>query len=63
LDGWDRVAPPGNQAATEKTNINLYHSENPVYSPKVGRFVLAWRKAHSVDLKIGEDFKPVRGDV
>jgi hypothetical protein len=21
------VAPPGNQAATEKTNINLYHSE------------------------------------
>jgi hypothetical protein len=25
------------QAATEKTNINLYHSENPVYSPKVGR--------------------------
>jgi hypothetical protein len=31
------VAPPGNQAATEKTNINLYHSENPVYSPKVGR--------------------------
>jgi len=26
------VAPPGNQAATEKTNINLYHSENPVYS-------------------------------
>jgi mRNA interferase RelE/StbE len=24
------VAPPGNQAATEKTNINLYHSENPV---------------------------------
>jgi hypothetical protein len=30
------VAPPGNQAATEKTNINLYHPENPVYSPKVG---------------------------
>jgi hypothetical protein len=30
-----REAPPGNQAATEKTNINLYHSENPVYSPKV----------------------------
>jgi hypothetical protein len=29
------VAPPGNQAATEKTNFNLYHSENPVYSPKV----------------------------
>jgi hypothetical protein len=27
------VAPPGNQAATEKTNLNLYHSENPVYSP------------------------------
>ena len=32
------MAPPGNQAATEKTNINLYHSENPVYSPKVGPF-------------------------
>jgi hypothetical protein len=32
-----REAPPGNQAATEKTNINLYHSENPVYSPKVGK--------------------------
>jgi hypothetical protein len=30
------VAPSGNQAATEKTNLNLYHSENPVYSPKVG---------------------------
>jgi hypothetical protein len=30
------VAPPGNQAATEKTNISLYRSENPVYSPKVG---------------------------
>ena len=29
------MAPPGNQAATEKTNLNLYHSENPVYSPKV----------------------------
>src|SRR4030043_1083483 len=34
--GVEFVAPPGNQAATEKTNINLYHSENPVYSPKVG---------------------------
>jgi len=33
------VAPPGNQAATEKTNINLYHPENPVYSPKVGSFI------------------------
>jgi hypothetical protein len=32
------VAPPGNQAATENTNINLYHSENPVYSPKVSPF-------------------------
>jgi len=28
------VAPPGNQAATEKTNINLYYPENPAYSPK-----------------------------
>jgi hypothetical protein len=28
------VAPPGNQAATENTNFNLYHSENPVYSPE-----------------------------
>jgi hypothetical protein len=35
------VAPPGNQAATEKTNINLYHSENPVYSPKVGPALIA----------------------
>jgi hypothetical protein len=35
------VAPPGNQAATEKTNINLYHSENPVYSPKVGPVLIA----------------------
>ncbi len=30
------MAPPGNQAATENTNFNLHHSENPVYSPKVG---------------------------
>jgi hypothetical protein len=37
------VAPPGNQAATEKTNINLYHSENPVYSPKVGYVVISER--------------------
>jgi hypothetical protein len=35
------VAPPGNQAATEKTNINLYHSENPVYSPT---YILGIRK-------------------
>jgi hypothetical protein len=26
------VAPPGNQAATEKTNINLQHRKKPVYS-------------------------------
>jgi len=26
------VAPPGNQAATEKTNVNLQHRKNPVYS-------------------------------
>jgi len=57
------VAPSGNQAAAEKTNINLYHSENPVYSAKVGSALFAWRKTHSVDLKIGKDFKPVRGDV
>ena len=37
------MAPPRNQAATEKTNINLYHSENPVYSPK-----LAQSLSHSV---------------
>jgi len=57
------VAPSGNQAATEKTNINLHHSENSVYSAKVGPALFAWRKTHSVDLKIGKDFKPVRGDV
>jgi len=47
------VAPPGNQAATEKTNINLYHSENPVYSPKVGPALkrAAKGKAHGVKLK------------
>jgi hypothetical protein len=39
------VAPPGNQAATEKTNINLYHPENPVYSPKVGVFKCGLRIA------------------
>jgi hypothetical protein len=26
------VAPPGNQAETEKTNINLQHRKKPVYS-------------------------------
>jgi hypothetical protein len=32
------VAPPGNQAETDKTNINLQHQEKPVYSPNL-RFV------------------------
>jgi hypothetical protein len=41
------VAPPGNQAATEKTNINLYHSENPVYSPKVGPFKFGMQNVKS----------------
>ena len=26
------MAPPGNQAATENTNISLQHWESPVYS-------------------------------
>jgi hypothetical protein len=30
--GRDIVAPPGNQVATEKTNIDLQHRESPVYS-------------------------------
>jgi len=34
-----------------------------VIHKKVGPALFAWRKAHSVDLKIGKDFKPVRGDV
>jgi len=29
----DRVAPPGNQAETEKTNVCLTGDENPAYSP------------------------------
>jgi hypothetical protein len=29
----DIVAPPGNQAATEKTNVCLTGDENPAYSP------------------------------
>ena len=41
------MAPPGNQAATEKTNINLYHAENPVYSPKAP----VKRKKYSVSKK------------
>ena len=47
------MAPPGNQAATEKTNISLYRSENPVYSPKVGPVLKrsAKGKAHGVKLK------------
>jgi len=32
--GRDIVAPPGNQVATEKTNIDLQHRESPVYSTK-----------------------------
>jgi hypothetical protein len=28
------VAPPGNQAETEKTNLNLKRPECPAYSPK-----------------------------
>jgi hypothetical protein len=27
------VAPPGNQAGTEKTKLNLQHREKPAYSP------------------------------
>jgi hypothetical protein len=45
-----REAPSGNQAATEKTNINLYHSENPAYSPKVGR-TLSQSIAQGIKLK------------
>ena len=29
----DSVAPPGNQAETEKTNVCLTGDENPAYSP------------------------------
>jgi hypothetical protein len=29
------MALPGKRAATEKTKINLYQPEKPVYSPKV----------------------------
>jgi len=47
------VAPPGNQAATEKTNINLYHSENPVYSPKVGPASLEMKMERTGDGGIG----------
>jgi len=51
------VAPPGNQAVTEKTNINLYHSENPVYSPKA----LVKRKKYSCSKKsIFFPFRPIR---
>jgi hypothetical protein len=30
--GWDNVAPPGNQAETEKTKSNLQHWKELVYS-------------------------------
>ncbi len=33
MHGRDRVAPPGNQAATEKTNFGLNLGEEPAYSP------------------------------
>jgi hypothetical protein len=33
LYGRDIVAPPGNQAATENTNVCLTGDENPAYSP------------------------------
>ena len=33
LYGRDIVAPPGNQAATENTNVCLTSDENPAYSP------------------------------
>ena len=29
------MAPPGNQVATEKTNIDLQHRESPVYSTDI----------------------------
>jgi len=47
------VAPPGNQAATEKTNISLYRSENPVYSPKVGHSSLEMKMGRTGDEGIG----------
>jgi hypothetical protein len=40
----------GKPGVTEKTNINLYHSENPVYSPKVGR-TLSQSIGHGIKLK------------
>jgi hypothetical protein len=33
LYGRDSVAPSGNQAATENTNVCLTSDENPAYSP------------------------------
>jgi len=55
------VAPPGNQAATEKTNINLYHSENPVYSPKVGRHKITQSTESIASLKsIGQTMEVKR---
>ena len=37
LYGRDSVAPPGNQAATENTNVCLTSGENPAYSPVLVR--------------------------
>jgi hypothetical protein len=34
----DIVAPPGNQAETEKTNVCLTGDENPAYSPVLAKF-------------------------
>jgi hypothetical protein len=42
--GRDIVAPPGNQVATEKTNIDLQHRESPVYSTKTQNPLLKERE-------------------
>jgi hypothetical protein len=46
----------GNKVFADSNRRGVIHK-------KVGPALFAWRKAHSVDLKIGKDFKPVRGDV
>ena len=43
----DIVAPPGNQAATEKTNVCLTGDENPAYSPTLRYPHRSGRPSHS----------------
>ena len=66
-NGGDIVAPLGNQAATENTNVCLPDDENPAYSPTTFSMVSAKRQRENVVCALlfqhlGRRLRPTWGD-